>query len=163
MPESARPRRPAVTVHGAAQAGAALARAGPDGVLLLSPPAAATWAGAGWFLALVDQARTAQPGVPCDAALDCGDQAGAALAAIRAGAAAVILDGACPGFPAVAAAAAEAGAALWPVRPESLDLGALDLGRRDTHKKIADWLSCHRIATGSGQAPLPVTGAPIVR
>lgn len=137
----AHPARPAVTVHGPAQAGAVLDAAGPAGVLLLSPPAAAAWAGPGWFLGLVAAARAARPAIPCDAAIDCGAQPGAALAAIRGGAAIVILDGASPAFAAVAAAAAECGAAVWPARPESLDLGGQDLRRRDTRKKIADWLS----------------------
>ena len=151
--ESEGPARPAITVHGLAQAEAALAAAGPAGVLLLSPPDAASRGGTAWFLALVEAARAAHPDTACEAAIDCGIEAGAALGALRAGAATVILDGTCPAFPAVASAAAEMGATLWPKRPASLDLDGADLRRRDTLKKIADWLACHRIATGSLQAP----------
>ena len=130
-----------MTVHGPAQAQAALALAGPHGVRLLSPPGAAAWAGIGWFLALVAQARAAHPGVPCDAALDCGGEAGLALAALRAGAAIVILQGACPAFAAVAAAAAAAGASLWPARPEALDLAGYDPRRRDDGRRLSAWLA----------------------
>ena len=132
---------PAVVVHAAAEAEAALALAGPRGVLLLSAPGAACSMGAAWFLALVRQAATAAaPGVAHAAALDCGDAPGHALAALRAGARLLILDPACPAFAAVAAAAGEAGAAVWPGRPAALDLRGLDLGRPGARAKLAAWL-----------------------
>ena len=130
-----------MTVHALPQAEAALAAAGPRGVLLLSAPGAAGFAGPAWFLALVAQAARSHPGVPFDAALDCADAPGTALAAIRAGARLIVLDGACPGFAAVAGAAAEAGASILAGRPASLDLGRVDLRRRADIARLAAWLA----------------------
>ncbi|WP_135469305.1 hypothetical protein [Crenalkalicoccus roseus] len=132
---------PAVVVHDAAQAAAALALAGPGGVLLLSAPGAAGSLGAAWFLALVRRAAEGAPGVPHAAALDCAEAPGHALAALREGARLVVLDPACPAFPAVAAAAAEIGAAVLPARPPALDLRDLDLRRPGGRAKLARWLS----------------------
>lgn len=139
---------PAVTVHGLMEADAALAAAGPAGVLLLSAPGAAGFAGPDWFLALAAEAARRHPGVPCAAVLDCADAPGTALAALRAGARRIVLDGACPAFGAVAAAAAETGASVLPARPRNLDLAGLDLRRRDDAARLAAWL-----ATEPPQAP----------
>lgn len=130
-----------MVIHALDQAEAALDSAGPRGVLLLSAPAAGVFAGPGWFLALVAEARLRHPGVPCAAALDCADAAGSALAALRAGVRIIVLDGRCPAFPAVAGAAAEAGARLLPGRPAAFDLGRIDLGRRDDRARLAAWLA----------------------
>lgn len=132
---------PAVTVHGLAGARAALAAAGPRGVLLLSAPGAGGFAGPAWFLGVVRAAAAAHPGVAPYAALDCADAPGTALAALRAGVRMVLLDGACPGFAAVSAAAAEVGAQVLPGRPASLDIGGLDLRRRDDLARLAAWLA----------------------
>ena len=147
---------PAVVAHTPGQALAALEAAGPRGVLLLSAPGAAGNMGAAWFLALVTWARDGfgESGVappPHWAVLDCGDAPGFALSALRAGARLLVLDSAVPAFAAVAAAAAEAGAALWPERPPALDLGRLDLRAADGpgRRRLAEWL------TGSA-----VTGPP---
>jgi hypothetical protein len=74
-------------VHGKAQALDALAAAAEAGVtaLLLSGRSAGIYAGPGWFLALIESARSRYPSVFGGAILDCGDDAGAVLAAIRAG------------------------------------------------------------------------------
>jgi hypothetical protein len=128
-----------VTVHGVAGARAALAAAGPRGVLLLSAPGAGAFAGAAWFLGVV--AAAAGPGRTPAAAIDCADAPGAALAALRAGARLVVLRGGCPSFAAVAAAAAEGRAQVLPERPPSLDLGRLDLRRRDDLAQLSAWLA----------------------
>ncbi len=130
-----------MTVHALDDACAALAAAGPRGVLLLSAPGAGVFAGPGWFLALVAQAAAQSPVTEVEAALDCADAPGTALAAIRAGARLVVLDGACPAFAAVAAAAAEAGARVLPGRPPSFDLGRVDLRRRGGAARLAAWLA----------------------
>ena len=130
-----------MTVHSLAGAAAALAAAGPRGVLLLSAPGAAGFAGPAWFLALVAEAARLHPGVAHRAALDCADAAGTALAALRAGARLIVLDGACPAFGAVAGAADELGAEVWPTRPVSLDLGRLDLRRRADLARLSAWLA----------------------
>ncbi|WP_244458747.1 hypothetical protein [Roseomonas fluvialis] len=142
---------PAVTVHGLAGARAALAAAGPRGVLLLSAPGAGAFAGAAWFLGVV--AAAARPGVPHQGAIDCADAPGAALAALRAGARLVVLQGGCPSFAAVAAAAAGCGARLLPERPPSLDLGRLDLQRRDDLARLSAWLAL--------EAPQPGATSPM--
>jgi hypothetical protein len=138
-----------VTVHGLAGARAALAAAGPGGLLLLSAPGAGGFAGAAWFLGVVRAAAAAHPGVAHHAALDCADAPGTALAALRAGLGLVVLDGACPGFAAVAAAAMEAGAQVLPARPPSLDLGGLDLRRRDDLARLAAWLAMEAPQVGA--------------
>ncbi|WP_230169251.1 hypothetical protein [Roseomonas sp. CECT 9278] len=132
---------PAVTVHGLAGACAALAAAGPRGVLLLSAPGAGGFAGPAWFLGMIAAAAAAHPGIPLQAALDCADAPGTALAALRAGARLVVLDHDSPGYAAVAAAAAEIGARLLPARPPSLDLGRVDLRRRDDLARLVAWLA----------------------
>jgi hypothetical protein len=53
-------------------------------IVLASPPGAGISLGPGWFGGLVAAARAAVPDAECSAILDCGEQAGAALAAIRA-------------------------------------------------------------------------------
>jgi hypothetical protein len=134
---------PAVVVHDAAGARAALTLAGPQGVLLLSIPGAAGSLGAPWFLALVAKAVADVPDPPprWQAAIDCGDAPGHALAALRAGARLLILDPACPAFGAVASAASEVGASVWPARPgPALDLRDLDLDRAGARAVLRRWL-----------------------
>lgn len=140
-------------VHGLNHALAALELAGPRGVLLISPPGAAARAGAGWFLALVAQARHAFPDVPCDAALDCGPWAGIALGAIRAGARIVILSPDCRALPRLAAAAGEAGVALWTERPAVLDLAGYDSRRRADRARLSAWLSAIGSPREQGMPP----------
>ena len=124
---------PAVTVHGLAHAIAALAPARP--VTLLSAPGAACYAGCGWWRALVDQARTQHPDAEADDILDCADAAGRALEALRIGQKALILDGGCTAYAAVASAAVECGAVLLDRRPKSLDLAEPRALRR-----LTNWL-----------------------
>jgi hypothetical protein len=74
-----------VVVHSLAQAIAALkaaARAGRP-VVLASAPGAGSYVGPGWFREVVVAAREAVPDASFSARLDCGDDRGAALAAIR--------------------------------------------------------------------------------
>ncbi len=133
--------RPAVVVHGAAQAIAALRHAGPRGVWLLSAPGAAGSMGAAWFLALVRHAAAAVPEPPPHAAvLDCADAPGHALAALRAGLRAIVLDPRCPALAVVEGAAAEAGAVVLPARPPALDLAGLDLRHARGSARLGAWL-----------------------
>ena len=53
-------------------------------VVLASPPGAGSYAGPGWFREVVAVARKAVPEARCSALLDCGDDVGASLAALRA-------------------------------------------------------------------------------
>ena len=124
---------PAVTVHDLVQARAALAPGRP--VVLLSAPGAALYAGCGWWQALVAAARRDCATEAADL-LDCADAPGAAMAALRVGLRGLVLDAACPAFPAVAAAARELGAIVLPQRPASLDLAGPGAMRR-----LAAWLA----------------------
>ena len=76
-----------IVIHSLDHARAALAAAAACGkeVTLASAPGAALQAGPGWFKAVIEQAREAYPEVAVTAILDCGDQPGAALAALRLG------------------------------------------------------------------------------
>jgi len=70
----------------------------------------------------------------------------------RAGARLLVLDPAAPAFPAVAAAAAEVGAAVWPERPSALDLGRLDLRHADGRGRLrlAEWLTGDAVTGRTG-------------
>jgi acyl-CoA reductase-like NAD-dependent aldehyde dehydrogenase len=83
--ETGPPHGPVIIVHSLAQAVAALKAAARAGraVVLASPPGAGSYVGPGWFGAMVDAAREAVPEASFSALLDCGDDVGAALAAIR--------------------------------------------------------------------------------
>ena len=62
-------------------------------MVLVSAPDAGGYVGPGWFKALVAAARRAVPEIRCSTFLDCGDNVGAALAAIRAEVEGVIFTG----------------------------------------------------------------------
>jgi len=89
----------AVVVHGLNDAIAALAEGRP--VTLLSAPGAALYAGCGWWKALVEQARAANPAVSCMDILDCADTTGLALAALRIGVSRLVVWPNAPGRDAV--------------------------------------------------------------
>jgi hypothetical protein len=76
-----------IVIHSLDHARAALAAAAACGreVTLASAPAAALQAGPGWFKAVIEEAREAYPQVTVTAILDCSDQPGAAMAALRLG------------------------------------------------------------------------------
>ena len=76
-----------IVIHSLGHARAALAAAASCGtdVTLASAPGAALQAGPGWFKEVIEQAREAYPQVAVTAILDCSDQPGAALAALRLG------------------------------------------------------------------------------
>ena len=117
---------PVIIVHSLAHAiGAvkAAARAGRP-IVLASAPEAGVYAGPGWFRALVEAAREAAPEARCSAILDCGDQAGAALAAIRAQVEGVVFTGRSDVARRLADIARQHGVRLETARPAA----ALDLG-----------------------------------
>ena len=85
LPISVDSTDPVIIIHSLAQAIAALnvaARAG-RAIVLASAPDAGGYVGPGWFGALIAAAREAVPGARFSALLDCSDNVGAALAAIR--------------------------------------------------------------------------------
>ena len=76
-----------IIVHSLAEARAAVAAAADLGVpvTLASAPEAAGYLGALWFRELVKLASEERPEVRVDAILDCGDQPGHVMAALRQG------------------------------------------------------------------------------
>jgi acyl-CoA reductase-like NAD-dependent aldehyde dehydrogenase len=86
---------PVILIHSLAQAIAALSAAARSGcpVVLASGPSAGGYAGPGWFGSIIAAARQAVPGARFSAFLDCGDNVGAALGAIRAEVEGVIFTG----------------------------------------------------------------------
>ena len=126
-------RFPAVVVHSLRDARAALAPGRP--VTLLSAEAAALYAGAGWWQALVAAARAESPLTAVDDFLDCGDASGHALAALRIGLRRLILRPDAPGRERVAAIVAAMDGTLLAERPP-----ALDLGDRASLRRLHDWV-----------------------
>src|SRR5690348_8852170 len=86
---------PAIVVHSLGHAVAALRAAAEVGVpvLLLSAVGAGLSAGAGWWREVVAAARDSVPAARAGALLDCGDDAGAAQAALREGVEAIVFSG----------------------------------------------------------------------
>jgi hypothetical protein len=125
---------PAVIVHGLADARRALAPG--VAVTLLSAPGAAGTMGCAWWRALVEAARAEAPGVEVPDVLDCLDETGRAIEALRHGLRRLVL---LPGARArddAAARAAPLGAVLLDAPPP-----ALDLGRPGAARHLAAWLS----------------------
>jgi hypothetical protein len=131
-PESGRDVRgretaPVIVVHSLAHAVAALSAAAEAGraILLLSAPDAGIYAGSGWFREVIRAAGDAVPTARFSALLDCGGDAGAVMAAIRAGLEAILFTGRDDVAARLVDIAAQAGARLATERPTAaLDLGA---------------------------------------
>ena len=118
----------ALVVHGIGDVAAAVeaARALDAPLTLISAPGAAAYAGAPWFLALVDQARELAPGLAVTGILDCAEDPGHAMAALRAGAAAIVFTGEAAVAEKLSALAAESGSAVLRERPDSCDPDVAD-------------------------------------
>ena len=129
---------PAVVVHGMADARLALALGMGRPVTLLSAEAAACFAGAGWWQAMMRAARQEFPATPLDHVLDCADAAGVALEALRAGQSLIVL-AECTAWRLVASRAAACGATVLARRPPALDLAAPGASR-----KLPAWLTPNR-------------------
>lgn len=117
---------PAIVVHSLAQVVAALEAAAEAGkpVLLLSAAGAGLSAGAGWWRAMIAAARDSVPAARAGALLDCGDDAGAAQAALRAGIEAIVFSGSDDVAERLADIAAGGGSRVRRARPfPALDLG----------------------------------------
>lgn len=92
-------------------------------VVLLSAPDAGVYAGAGWWKALMGLAREAAPDAIFTAILDCGEDAGAAQGAIRAGIEALVFTGRADVAKRLSAIAEAARACVLTARPPTtLDL-----------------------------------------
>jgi len=115
-----------IVVHSLAQAIAALRAAAQAGqtVLLVSAPGAGSYVGPGWFGAAIDAAREVVPNAQFSALLDCGDDIGAALAAIRSEIEGVVFTGRSDVAQRLADIACQHGARLCTEQPPvALDLG----------------------------------------
>jgi acyl-CoA reductase-like NAD-dependent aldehyde dehydrogenase len=106
-----------IVVRSLAEAVAALEAANCREIVLVSAPGAGLYAGPGWWAALTEAAREAVPAARFSAILDCGDDAGAAMAAIRAGVEAVIFTGRADVGRRLARIAVAQGARLLTIRP----------------------------------------------
>jgi hypothetical protein len=128
LPDDSEPTPVAVIIiHSLAQAIAALSAAARAArpVVLASAPGAGGYAGPGWFGALVAAAREAVPDARFSVLLDCGDDAGAALAAIRSEIEAVVFTGAADIARRLADIARHHGVRLeTALPPPALDFGA---------------------------------------
>jgi acyl-CoA reductase-like NAD-dependent aldehyde dehydrogenase len=115
---------PVIIIHSLPQAVAALRAAASVGrpIVLASAPDAGGYAGPGWFRALVVLARQAVPHVRFSGLLDCGDNVGAALAAIRAEVEGVAFTGRPDVARHLADIARQHGVRLTTSRPAGLDL-----------------------------------------
>ncbi len=111
-------------VHSLEHARNALAAAADLGmpVTLASAPGAAGYAGPGWFVEMVAQARDEFPEVRAGALLDCGDKPGHVLAALRMGLTRVRFTGRKTVAGKLAAIAEAYGAELVTGRLDALDL-----------------------------------------
>jgi len=118
---------PVIIIHSLAHAVAALSASVEAGrpVTLASAADAGIYGGPGWFSGLVAAARAAMPAAQSRMLLDCGDDAGAAQAAIRAGVEAVVFTGRADVAERLADIASQRGIRLVSVRPvPALDLAA---------------------------------------
>jgi hypothetical protein len=132
-------KAPAITVHDFSQARVAVAAADRLGVpvRLVSPPAGAGYLGVAWMAALLSELREAYPDAAVGSVLDCGDDAGLAMAAAQERAAdTLVFCGHAETVRRLAAIARAAGMTLTDARPPSLDL----LGAADPEAACRDWL-----------------------
>ena len=136
---------PVIVVHSLAHAVAALSAAVEHNraIVIASAPDAGIYAGPGWFGALLQAARRMVPAAQATALLDCGDDAGAAQAAIRAGIEGIVFTGRTDVAARLADIAGRRGAMLLTRRPQpALDLGALFFADSDTlRQRCADILA----------------------
>jgi acyl-CoA reductase-like NAD-dependent aldehyde dehydrogenase len=121
-----------------AHAVAALSAAAEAGrpVVLASPRDAGIYAGPGWFREVLRAAHEAVPTAQFSAVLDCGDDAGAAMAALRARLAAIVFTGRAEVAARLADIAAQGGARLvseWPAAAH--DLGSFFFADHDTLRR----------------------------
>jgi acyl-CoA reductase-like NAD-dependent aldehyde dehydrogenase len=135
----------AIVIHSLAQAVAALSAAAVAGrpVVIASAPDAGIYAGPGWFREVLHGAHEAVPMAQFSSLFDCGDDAVAAMAALRAGLEAILFTGRDDMAARLVDIAAQAGARLATERPTAaLDLGASFFADDETlRRRCADALA----------------------
>jgi hypothetical protein len=136
--------RTAITIHGLADARAALAAAQAlrVPVTVISGPGGGSYAGAGWFNAVLREACADYPDVRVTAILDCDDAAGHAIGAFRAGTKAVRFTGRADVAEKLRDIAASVNGELITEPVDTLDLR----GQRDPVLACTAWLSQHAAA-----------------
>jgi hypothetical protein len=129
----------AVIVHSLDHARLALAaaRAAKKPIVLRSAVGAASYVGAGWFAAMVARAAREFPGVNFTESLDCGEEAGHAMAALREGVRMVRLSGPKKLRAKVASMAKKSGAVLDEDDSPALDLLEVD----NPAAALREWLA----------------------
>jgi hypothetical protein len=112
-------------------------------VVLASAPAAGVYAGPGWWRELVAAAHEAVPAARFSAVLDCGEEAGAALAAIRAPVDSILFTGRADLARSLADIARRHGVRLARTRPAAaLDLGAAFFApQEELRRRVAEFLA----------------------
>jgi len=127
-----------VVIHDLDQARRALAAGRRTGrpVHLVSAPGAAGYLGPALFKQIVDQARAAEPAARATVCLDCADEPGTALDALRQGVEAVSLSAAPEVLAKIESAATQVGARLV-TRPTQ----ALDMADADADRRLDAWLT----------------------
>jgi hypothetical protein len=135
---------PIIVVHSLDHAVGALAAAARVGrpVVLASAPDAGGYVGPGWFAALMREARETVPEARFAALLDCGDSAGAALAAVREEVEGIVFTGGGDVACRLADIAQQHGVRLETERPPAgLDLGdVLFASREEVERRCAEFL-----------------------
>ncbi len=128
----------AVRIHGIDHARVALAAAAALDVQvrLVSAPGAGGYGGAAWFAEMLIQAGAENPKAKYDGVLDCGAQAGAAMAALRQGVRLIRFTGHRAARARLNALAKKNGARLITSALPALDLADV----ADTHAACRDWL-----------------------
>ena len=128
----------AILIHTAQDAHCAVAAAAALGVpvTLLSAPGAAGYAGAGYFQALVADARARHPGIAVTGILDCGTAAGHVMGALRQGLTHLRFTGDAARAEKLQAMAAAQGATLLTGDIAALDLAQVD----DAQSACRAWL-----------------------
>ncbi len=124
---------PAVIVHGATDARAALAPGLP--VTLLSAPGAGAFAACLWWRQIVAMARADHPESGAIDILDCADASGMAMGALRAGVCRLVLWPNAPGWQSVGAIAGQQGGFVLARAP-----AALDMAERNAIRRLQPWL-----------------------
>jgi hypothetical protein len=133
-----------IVIHSLFQATAVLtasARAGCP-VVLVSAPDAAGYVGPCWFQALVAAAREAVPDARCSSLLDCGENVGAALAALRAEVEGIVFTGRSDAAHRLADVARQHGVSFETKRPpDALDLAEdFFASREEVERRCAEFL-----------------------
>jgi delta 1-pyrroline-5-carboxylate dehydrogenase len=141
---------PVIVVHSLGHATAALTSAAraDSRVVVASAPGAGSYAGPGWFGALIAAAREAVPKARFSALLDCGADVGAAIAAIRSDIEGVVFTGRADVARRLADIARQHNVRFVTERPAvELDLGDDFFASREILER-----RCADLLTGAGKA-----------